>query len=287
MFQPDAGSVQGAYTGGYSSGSTGPTPDALRSGFNTQKGIIQSSATGRAAAEARNRGSSIQDFIQGLQSTQSKIDEQGVQNELAKKQGTQGVMGMVSRGIRSGATTLANKNASNSSAAYGIANAYGDIGRRELSGVGQQYEQGNREIGLQQADLERQRASGLGKYELEKTNFVEGLVQEVEGKLGELNAAMINASLPDRIAIEQEKEAVKQQALALLGEHDAKLNQGAAGVQATSTDQRRGVAAGLLTQGTAPENPFNFAQETPSQFQNSPFSGGGLPIFTRPRNREV
>jgi hypothetical protein len=259
------------------------------SGFDTQKQNIYGTSRESAQNAALGRQSSILDFIQGLRSGQQSIDERGVQNELAKRQGTSSVMDMVGRGIRSGGTMLAGKNASDSSAAEGISRAYGDIGQRELSSIGNQYELENRNIGMAQSDFDTQRQTGLRKFDESKLTMVNSIVGDARNRLAELDAAMAEADVPTRVAIEQEKEAIKAEAISTLSQFDQQLSQGASGVQATSSDDRRRTAADLANRGTASSKQFDFTSQMPAQFQNTGPFASELPLFTlrRPRTQEA
>lgn len=257
----------------------------LVSGFNAQKGNIYGTANEAAANAGIGLNSSILDLLTALKTGQSKIDSQAVQNELAKKQGTAGVLGMVGRGIKSGGVTLANKNASNSSASEALAKAYGDIGRRQLSSVGNQYAQGQDAVASAQADFETQRAGQVRHIGENKAQVVNNIVADARDKLAALDGQIAGANLPNRINIEQEKEAIRQAALQQLQQYDQVLSQGVAGINATSTDARRGKAAELANAGTAPENAFDYTTQTPVQFQDTGPFASGLPIFTSNRAR--
>jgi hypothetical protein len=260
--------------------------DQLMSEFGTQKQNIFGTAREGAQNQAMGRQSSILDYIQGLQSGQRGIDERGVQNELGLMQGKSSILDMVGRGVRQGGTMLAQKNATDSSAAEGIARAYGDMGQRQLSSIGNQYELENRDIGLQQADFDQQRATGMRKFDENKTQAVNGIVADAQGRLAQLDAAMAGADMPTRIQMEQEKNAIKQEAISILSQFDQQLQQGAGGVQATGTADRRRTAADLSTRGVGASSPFDFTANAPAQFQNTgPFSAE-LPLFMLPRSRQ-
>ena len=284
----DGGQVQGTQT-------TEPAPDPyaqwggqssynnLVSGFDTQKQNIYGTSNDAANNAAVSRHSGILDFLDSLRGGQRTVDERGVQNELGKKQGFNSIMDMVGQGIRSGGVMLANKNAGDSSAAEGIARAYGKIGQRELGKVGNQYENENRQIGLAQSDLNQQRSTGLRKFDEGKVQTVNNIVMDARNQLAQLDAAMAQADMPTRIQIEQEKERIRGDVMNILSQYDNELSQGAQGVNPTSVDDRRRTAFGLANAGVAASNPFDFSTETPSQFQNTgPFSSE-LPIFSRRR----
>lgn len=257
--------------------------NSLVSGFNTQKSNIGTTAGESATNQGIGLKGNILDFIDSLRTGQSRLDTQGVNNEMALSQGRQGIQGMVGRGIRSGGVLLANKNAADSSAAGAIARAYGDIGRRQLSSVGNQYELQNRNIQQGQVDLETQRNAGVRRLGDAKTMTINNLVLEARNKFAALDAAIAEASLPDRINIEQEKEAVRQDVLSKLAFLDQELSN-QSNVQPTSLEARRSESTRLAGLGQAPADSFNFTDQFPAQFQ-----GGGLPselpLFSIPRKR--
>lgn len=265
--------------------STGGGGGASAADFSTQKSNIYGTANEAAANQGIGINSSILDLLGSARTGQQSIDNQAVNNELARRQGYEGIMGMVGRGVRSGGVLLSNKNAADSSAAGAIARAYGDIGRRELSGVGNQYEMKNRDIGLAQTSLNEQTAAGARKINESKQQVVNNIVLDARSKFAALDAAMADASLPDRINIEQEKEQIRQQVLQTLSQYDQQLSQGVAGIQPSSADARRSEATRLAGLGQAPENSFNFSASTPAQFQNTGPYPSDLPIFSFPRKQ--
>lgn len=260
--------------------------DSLMSGFDTQKSNIYGTSREAAQNAALGRQSNILDFIQNLRSGQQGLDERGVQNELGLRQGRSSILDMVGRGVRQGGTMLAQKNATDSSAAEGIARAYGDIGQRELSKVGNQYELENRNIGIAQDDFNTQREGGLRRFGEDKLNTVNTIVTDARNRLAELDAAMVQADVPTRVQLEQEKNSIKQEALGILSQFDQQLSEGAAGVQATGMDERRRTAADLSTRGVAATNPFDFTTQAPAQFANTGGFATQLPLFLRRSRQE-
>lgn len=254
--------------------------NSLTSGFDRQKGNIFSSAKDAASASATTRKSSILDFIDSLRTGQRGVDEQAIQNELAKKQGFNSIMGMVGRGLQSGGVMLANKNAGDSSAAEQLARAYSNIGQRELGKVGNQYELENRQIGFAQDDLDMQRQQGLRKFSEDKSLKINAIVSDARNSLAQLDAAMTEADLPGRLQLEQEKARIKQQAVDTLTQYD-QLLQRQKNIRPSSADERRRTAFGLANSGVAAENPFDFATNINTQFQNAGPLPAQLPIFTR------
>lgn len=264
--------------------------NALVSGFGAQKTNIINTAGEAASNAGKNLGSSITDFINNLRDSQKAIDNKGVQNELSKIQGGRSILDMVGRGIKSGGVMLAGRNAGNSSGAEAIAHAYGDLGRREMSKVGNQYELGNFDINQQQGALDQKRdqyVNGDYGYKLSKENVVSGIVTDARGKLAALDAAMASASLPDRIAIEQEKESIRQQVLGQLSQYDQQLASQNGTVSAMGQDARRNQAFNLSSAGVAPEHQFDFATQAPAQLQGTGPFASDLPIFTYGQKRQL
>lgn len=259
---------------------------ALQSGFDSQKSNIYGTARDAASIAGRKIGGSITDFIGDLRSGQRGIDEQGIQAMLAKKQGYNSINDMVGQGIRSGNLMLGNNNAGDSSAAQAIAEAYGQIGRKELSGVGNEYAQKERENQLAQEQLLEQQQAGIGRIQGSKQDMIDNIVLEARNKLAELDAAIVDADLPTRIAIEQERNAIKSEVTGMLSKFDSQLTQGVKGIKAKSAEQRQAEAYQLANEGVAADQAFNFSTEIPQQFQGTGPSAGGLPLFSLPRNSE-
>ena len=255
----------------------------LMNQFNTQKQNLLDSTNSTIESTGKDYGYSIEDTLHKLQLAQQGIDTQGTQNELAKRQGTQGVQGMVSRGLKQGGVLLAGKNATNSSAAQAMSRAYGDLGRRQLSNVNNQYGSQLKDLQVKQQEQDYQKSTGINRLRDSKGDMVNNIVNAARQSLGELQNAMSGASLGDRLNIQAEIDGVRQRATERLQQLDATLNSGEARIAPTSIDQRRSAALEAANLGQAPENAFDFTSEVPAQFQNTgPFSSG-LPIFTMPR----
>ena len=261
---------------------------AARDTFNTGKQSIYDSVNDSTATQGIRYNSGVLDLLAGLRTGQRSVDTMGAKNELARNQGVAGVMGMVGRGIASGGVALANRNAGDSSGAEGIANAYGTLGRQQMSSIGNQYEMGNKDIALQQQSLDEQMASGVRKMGEDKQIYINEIVANAGNEFAQLNAAAAGASLPDRIAIDQEKEAIRQKVITALQSYDQKLNSGVAAINPTTIDQRRAEANKLRDAGTnLGADMFNFTSEAPLQMGGVAPAGGGLPIYTMPRGRKL
>lgn len=248
--------------------------NALIEGLNNSAN--QSAASWRYGAE---------DTLNALTQNQNNINRMGAQNELARNQGRQGILGMVGRNLRSSGVMLANKNASDSSAAGALANAYGDIGHRELNKVGNQYAMQNEEIGRLQENQNRDLTTKTNRLREDKNFQVNDIVNKARTAIGALNADMANASIPDRIAMEQEINRIKNDMLNRLQGLDSQLASAPSNIRADSADARRAEAQRMAQEGTSAANPFEFNQDINTQFQGGPFAGN-MPLYTFPRNRQ-
>lgn len=233
--------------------------------------------------------SGILDYVNNLKAGQTKIDRDAVQNELSKYQGTQGVLSMVGHGLQSGGITLANKNASNSSASEALARAYGVLGRDAQTQVGNEYEKGANTIANEQYDLVNG-ANGISTqqrhYEEQKVTAINQIVTTAQTQLAALNTSLAYASLPEKIQIQQEIDKIKSDASSKLSQYDNLLHEQTAGINPASQADNQAKAHNLAIAGTAPENSFNFSAIPPAVVQNTGPSASPLPIFTLPSSKK-
>jgi len=260
---------------------------ALRQGFNNQKSNIYGSSLDAANSKSGLYNQNVLDTIRNLTQSQQAIDRQNVENEASKLQGSRDINDMVGRGVRSGGTLLANRNAGSSSAAQAIANAYSQLGQRELSKVGNQYAANQGNIALTQDNLNYDIAQAPERFRLQTEQDVDSIVSSARDQLSALDAAMANASLPDRIAIDQERQSIKDQVLGVLGKYSGQLQQGVQGIKGASFDDIRGKANAQLSAGQAPAESFSYTAQTPAQLQGTGPFASELPIFTYSRRNEA
>jgi len=278
----DGGGSDGGGGGGSSLG--GPSYNvALANQYSQQKSSLLDSINQRVNQEGQTYGRGVEDFLTGAQRTLTGINNKAAQNELAKTQGRSDILGKVSRGIKSAGVMLGQKNASNSSAASAIANAYGDIGNRDNMKVEQGYQVNNEAINTDLGNFTQDTQRTARRIEEDKNNTINSIVNDATSQLQALDAQIAGASLPDRIAIEQEKNRIRSDASGKLSAYDAQLNQ-AKGLQGWNTDQRRAEAQRLASLGTAASNPFQYSGDVDMQAQTQT-QDFGLPIYTAPRKR--
>lgn len=249
-----------------------------------QKQSLLDSINQRIGQDSQQYGYNVEDLFNSSRAAQDAINQKSAQNELSRIQGRADILGKVSRGIRSGNVMLGQKNASNSSAAAAIANAYGDIGNRDNQKVEQGYQVNNENIATDQKNFDLSRNTNARRLEESKANIINNIVNEATSQLQALDAQIAGASLPNRIAIEQEKNRIRSDASGKLSAFDAQLNQ-ARGITGYTADERRQEAQRLASLGTAAASPFQFSPETDFQQQSQYNPDLGLPIYTIPKKR--
>lgn len=258
--------------------------NAAREQFGIGKTNVYDSARSGAQGFLGSQRNNILDFIDSLRQRQQGIDRSRVKSELGKRRASQGIMSMVGRGIQSGGVMLSNRNAADSSAAGAIAKAYQELGNRQQSNVNNQYALEQEDIDLEQQALQTQRQSGQRRFATEKEATVNGIVEQARAAFAGLNEAAIGAGITERIAIEQEKEAIRQQALSQLAELDS-LASSANQVQAMGRGSVFSETDRLSRLGQGEASQYDFTTEAPVNLQQGA-AVGQLPIYTNRRNRE-
>lgn len=259
--------------------------DRTVSQLQNQADTVKSTALDAARVGARNYGRAGSSLYNTLLGNQENIDNTRVNNEMAHRQAEQGIRGMVNRGIQSGSVMLSNRNAVDSSAAERIAQAYGQLGNREMAGANQQYTDAKLEADTMQTQFNREREESLGGMSDDRQNVVDKVMSDVNTSLAALEAAAINASLPELIEIENLKAQIKNEALQMLEDQDKKFMPKLQGLGPADQATIRSQAAERLSEGRAVQNPFNFTAQAPMTLQGMGPTPGGLPIFTLPSQR--
>lgn len=277
----DVGNVYDALknSGGSTLGASTSAPAAPAPLFTQQVGAVDSSAHLAGQNAALSQGTSINQYIDSLKTQQKSLDNQSIQNQLAKQQGNQGILDWVGQGVRSGGVTLANKNASNSSAGDAIARAYSQLGRQQSAGVNQQFAQGQSQVDQGHQALQSDIAAHIRDLPAWKTQTVNSIISQAQQQLGSIDQTMAYMSMPDRVDMEAQKQQITQDVLQQLQGLDEALA-GAQNVQPQSAEALQGQANQLFQAGTAPDKQFNYSTNAPVQFQNTGNFASQLPIFT-------
>lgn len=283
-------SLSGDSTGSYTGGTGGVAVDpqaSLMADFNQQKGNIYSSAADAAGNAGVGLSGSILDYINGLTQGQRAIDTKSIGNEQSRLGGIRNVQDVVGQGIRSGGVQLSNRNAGNSSASEALARAYGILGRQQLSQVGQQYEQGKTGIANDQQTFNENSVANARKISDSKTQTINQIVADANNSLVNLDSRMAYANLPDRLALDQEKQNIKNQTLQLLSSFDQQLQNAQGAVHPQSADQNQAAAFQLQNAGTAPESAFSFDTQPAAQFAGTGPFASDLPLFQLARQKRL
>lgn len=266
---PYAGTVFGS-TAGY---------NQAVSDYNSNKDATFGLINNGIGSAASGYGSSIQDYLDAEKQQQNSINNEGVQNELAHEQGTQGILDMVGNGIKSGGVILANDNAGSSSAGEALARAYGTLGRQQQSSVNNQTAQGQAKIDTDQENLTEANATETRHTQEDKVNTINSIVNDATSKIASLNQAASSASLPERLDIDSQIAQIKAQATSALSAYDSELSSGIAANAPASADDNQAAATKLLNAGTAPEQPFDYTTDVPASLSGSGQFASSLPIF--------
>lgn len=287
-----APSTGGSFSLGGSSGGTGGgtavDPQAsLIADFAQQKGNIYSSAADAAGNAGVGLSGSILDYINGLTQGQRAIDTKSIGNEQSRLGGIRNVQDVVGQGIRSGGVQLANRNAGTSSASDALARAYGILGRQQLSQVGQQYAQGQQGIANDQQTFNENSVANARKIADSKTQTINQIVADANNSLVNLDSRMAYANLPDRLALDQEKQNIKNQTLQLLSSFDQKLQSAQTAVSPQSQDVNQAKAFELQSAGAAPDNAFSFDTAPAAQFAGTGPFASDLPLFQLARAKRL
>jgi hypothetical protein len=191
---------------------------------------------------------------------------------------------MIGRGIQSGSTMLANRNALDSSAAGAIARAYGQLGQRQQTGVNTQFQTAERQNQAAQQALDQAKAQTIERKKFEYSQQAQNIAEDAARQMQALNEAAAGAGIADRINIDAEKQNVRSQAIAQLSELDRQLA-GVSGIQGASQEQIMQQAGERQRAGQAPANMFDMNALTPEQqmAQQPGAQLGQLPIYSTRR----
>ncbi len=269
-------------------GGGGAAPDpyaAQRADFMNQKQGILNSVGSSIKNSAGDLAGAIDHYGNDYRLAQKNINQGGVNAALKKQQSAQGILGQVGRNIRSGNVMLAGKNASDSSAAGALAQAYGQSGQRQMAGVGNQYETAQAGLADQQSELAKQAALYQRDLARSRDKVVNSIADETQGKLEQLNSAMTGASLPDRIEIAAEIAKVRQQALSQLKAYDGKLKNELSKYKSIDRAEQGRRAASQATAGyDFGKDAFNYENIGQGDFQDNGALPADFPLYTFNQN---
>lgn len=258
--------------------STGPS--AAQTEYDSQYAADQAAIQSGIGTSAGDYKQSILDAANSNKNAQLGINQQGIQNELSRDQGLQGVSDMVGNGIQGGGVQIDDAGAGTSSAGEALARDYGIVGRQAASQVGNQYAQGQNTVNTNQTELNNNEGVQASDLSQKKADTINNIVSSANQSLQYLDSLAASADITDLPSIQQQIATVKAQATSALSAYDSELG----GVNTTQEAQpdEQAAAQGLFAAGTAPANAFNYTTTAPAQFQNTGPSPSSLPIYIAP-----
>lgn len=253
--------------------------------FNIGKNNALQSATDSIGQWNRDKAFDIEKWLSNYKLSTDKLNQSAINFEAGKKTSYGGINDMINQGIRSAGTMLAGRNASDSSAAAAIAQAYGDYGTSQAKGVEQQYRQDMQGLDFEAAALAENKRLYEQELQQSKAAQTDKIISDARNALASLNEAAVGAGLADRIDIEQTKEQIRQQATRELAGLDSKLSGGAAGIQRLNKPDTLSRANQQL-QGGQLGKQYNFSTAAPIGQASSQVMSSQLPIYSNLRAKK-
>lgn len=254
--------------------------------FNSGYQNLQDSQTSTLDKWGIGYGAGYRSLYNQILGGQEAIDTMAAKNELNLKRGTQGILGMVGRGIKSAGVMLGNRNAGSSSATDRIAKAYGTLGKNEMGNVGNQYALENMDIANEQTALGRREQEGLTNLEESKQVMLNDIITDTRNQVQSLMTMMQNADLPTQITLQAEIDAVKAEGIAKAQSVEGVWKPKVSGVNARDRQGNMTKAEEMMTAGLdLGKDAFNFTTEAPMAMNGTVPAGANLPIYTLPRKR--
>jgi hypothetical protein len=255
------------------------------SGYNTaRQGIasglsnIQQGGTDAFGNAKTSLQQNAQGIFTGIRGGQESINRGRQTNELNRMNATQDLLGYIRSGMRQGASRLASMNATDSSGTDALTRAYQSVGAQKSRGINNQAALQGRGLDLQQSDLNRSRDEAVTGFRQTRDNVVNQIGQDLRAKLAALDQQAVGLSLPDRIAVDQEKQRIIDAGMGQLQEVDQWLQGQLGSVIPQSNEQIQATAREMQQAGTATANPFMTGPLQQQQVMGP--SLDQLPLFT-------
>lgn len=227
------------------------------------------------------------EFLNGIQSGQDAINQQGVNNALNLRRVISSIGQNIKTGLRSGGVTLANMNASDSGASDALARAYAENGALQFGDANNEAGLTEQQLGLDQLKLNKDKDQGLVRLNDYSTNETARIRNDLFSKLNILNTqasndgagGIINTGLADQILAE---------AIAALQVTDAQRNSTLGGVKGLTREEINAQAAQKEQAGLVGTNPFAIPEGAQLTRAGGPTGApiSQLPIFARSKNKE-
>lgn len=225
--------------------------------YNTGLNAINQTSQGSFGSLYNNLMGSADAIAANDKSQQLGIDQSRENNQLNRMNGIQDILSYVRSGLQSGGAQLANMNAGDSSATGALARAYSMLGNQQSRDVNNQSALTDRGIDTQQQQLGIQNQSSTTQLQRYRDSQVQNIATDLSQRLAALDQQAANASLPDRVNIDQQKQQLLDAGNAQVGQVDTYLQGLLGGISPEGQDQVLGNANQLRTAGAAATNPFN------------------------------
>ena len=240
---------------------------------NIQQGGADAFGTAKSSLQQNAQG-----IFSGLRSGQESIDRGRQTNELNRMNATQDLLGYIRSGMRQGASRLASMNATDSSGTDALTRAYQQVGSQKARGINNQAALQGNTLDLQQSDLNRSRDETLTGFRQTRDNVVNQIGQDLRAKLAALDQQAVGLSLPDRIAVDQEKQRIIDAGMGQLQEVDQWLQGQIGTINPQNNEQIQTEARRLQGLGSSAPNPFMTGPLQQQQVMGP--SLDQLPLFT-------
>src|SRR5258708_37769772 len=157
---------------------------SINNQINTWTNLEKQAASQNAADY---RGTAL-NFVNALQQGQLGINQDRENTMLNKQISIQDLINHVRAGISGGQIGLGNMNALNSSAAEGLARAYGSFGAQQNNSIGAQANQALTLADEKQAQLDTQQQQDLGQLTTMKNTYIKNIGNDILTRLNSVDA---------------------------------------------------------------------------------------------------
>ena len=210
----------------------------------------------QAARDTANKyRTDVQSFLDTTEAKQNQINTDRTGAKLNNIRTIASIVNAVRNGLKSGGVTLANMNASDSSATDALARAYAKEGNGQTADANNDYTLADNALVGQQALLDRSKQDSLGNFDSFRDTEIGRIRGDLTNKLQGFDAAAqadgagggVDMGIVDQVIAE---------AISQLSQVDQMKQQRLGGIQGKTADQIAADAQGMNTAGAAGSTPF-------------------------------
>lgn len=262
-----------------------PNTQSLIDQFNTGLGGVRGGADDAYNAEYTTEHNKGQGLIDSIMTGQKGINTSRENNELNRLNGIQDILGFVRNGLQSGASRLAQMNASDSSGNEALARAYNRVGAGRSNSINNQAVIAGRNIDTNQDALDLQRTRGLSDISDIRNLFTSNTRSSLRDKVTQLNQQAIGAGIGNRVG-GGEVDSLIGSGASKLAPIDSWIQSQLSGIGPQSNDVTHANAMKLQSTGFNTGNPFSTGLPNGGQQVQGPMVDQ-LPIFTGTNKRQI